>query len=153
MNTELRPHPDPYLAKPRIGLGSIAAAGALAAVFAAVGDVVVYSIGRASGASMVFPYQWEKPPAVLPISVIVSVDIFAAILATIAFGLLVKFTLRGIRVFQIVSVLALLVSFGGPLTLTQTAGSTKATLMAMHVVAAAGIVAVLSLLGQPAQNR
>ncbi len=139
--------------QPRRTFGRLAAAGAIAAIVAAVADVVVYSIGRASGVSMVMPYQWGQPPAVLPISIIVSTVLVAAILATITFGLLVKFTLNGVRVFQIVSVPALLVSFAGPLSLAQTAGSTKATLMAMHVVAAAGIVAVLSLLGRPTPNR
>ncbi len=105
----------------RSSFGSLAAAGAIAAIIAAVADVVVYSIARASGVSMVF-------------------------------GLLVKFTLRGMRVFQIVSVPALLVSFAGPLSLAQTAGSTKAALVAMHIVAAAGMVAALSLLGRPVQN-
>jgi Family of unknown function (DUF6069) len=131
---------------------SLAAAGAIAAIIAAVADVVVYSIARASGVSMVMPYQWGQPPAVLPISVIVSTVVVAAVLATIAFGLLVKFTLRGMRVFQIMSVAALLVSFAGPLSLAQTAGSTKATLVAMHIVAATGIVAALSLLGRPVQK-
>jgi hypothetical protein len=132
--------------------GRLAAAGAIAAIIAAVADVVVYSIARASGVSMVMPYQWGQPPAVLPISIIVSTVVVAAVLATIAFGLLVKFTLRGMRVFQIVSVPALLVSFAGPLSLAQTAVSTKATLVAMHIVAAAGMVGALSLLGRPVQN-
>ncbi len=136
----------------RSSFGSLAAAGAIAAIIAAVADVVVYSIARASGVSMVMPYQWGQPPAVLPISIIVSTVVVAAVLATITFGLLVKFTLRGMRVFQIVSVPALLVSFAGPLSLAQTAGSTKAALVAMHIVAAAGMVAALSLLGRPVQN-
>ena len=136
----------------RGSFGRLAAAGAIAAIIAAVADVVVYSIARASGVSMVMPYQWGQPPAVLPISIIVLTVVVAAVLATIAFGLLVKFTLRGMRVFQIVSVPALLVSFAGPLSLAQTAGSTKATLVAMHIVAAAGMVATLSLLGRPVQK-
>lgn len=96
--------------------------------------------------------QWGQPPSVLQISVIVSVDLFAAVLATITFGLLVRFILNGVRVFQIASVPTLLLTFAGPLSLSQTGGSTKATLMAMHVVAAASIVVVLSLLGRPTQN-
>lgn len=137
----------------RSSFGRLAAAGAIAAVVAAVADVVVYSIGRANGVSMVMPYQWGQPPAVLPISIVVSTVLVAAILATITFGLLVRFTLNGVRVFQIVSVLALLVSFAAPLSLAQTAGSTKATLIAMHIVAAAGMVTALSLLGRSTQNR
>ena len=136
----------------RSSFGRLAAAGAIAAIIAAVADVVVYSIARASGVSMVMPYESGQPPAVLPISIIVSTVVVAAVLATIAFGLLVKFTLRGMRVFQIVSVPALLVSFAGPLSLAQTAGSTKATLVAMHIVAAASMVAAFSLLGRPVQN-
>ena len=116
----------------RSSFGSLAAAGAIAAIIAAVADVVVYSIARASGVSMVMPYQWGQPPAVLPISIIVSTVVVAAVLATITFGLLV--------------------SFAGLLSLAQTAGSTKAALVAMHVVAAAGMVAALSLLGRPVQN-
>jgi hypothetical protein len=56
---------------------------------------------------------------------------------------------HGVRVFQIVSLPALLVSFAGPLSLAQTAGSTKVTLVAMHIVTAAVIVAALSLLAPP----
>jgi len=137
----------------RISFRRLAGAASVAAIVAAAADFVVYSISRAWGVSMVMPYQWGKPPSVLPISVIVSADLFAAILATVIFGLLVKFTLNGGRVFQIASVPVLLLTFAAPLTLPQTAGSTKATLIAMHVVAAAGIVVVLSLLGRPAQNR
>lgn len=69
----------------RISFARLAAAGSLAAIVAAVADVVVYSIGRASGASMVMPYQWGQPPAVLPISIILSTDVVAAILASITF--------------------------------------------------------------------
>ena len=137
----------------RSSVGRLAAAGATAAVVATVADVIVYSIGRASGVSMVMPYQWGQPPAVLPISILVSTVLVAAILATITFGLLVRFTLNGVRIFQIVSVPALLVSFTGPLSLAQTAGSTKVTLMAMHVVAAVGMVSALSILGRPIQDR
>ena len=133
----------------RISFGRLAGAGSLAAIVAAAADVVVYSIGRASGVSMVMPYLWGQPPAVLPISVIASTVLVAAILATITFGLLVNFTDRGVRTFQVVSVPAFLVSLAGPLSLAQTAGSTKATLIAMHIVAAASIVAALSLLGRP----
>ena len=140
-------------AKSQISFGRLAAAGSLAAIVAAVADIVVYSIGRAGGVSMVMPYQWGQPPAVLPISIIVFAVVVAAILATITFGLLVRFTVRGVRNFQIASVIALLVSFAAPLSLAQTAGSTKATLIAMHIVAASGMVATLSLLGRPTQNR
>ncbi len=97
----------------RSSFGSLAAAGAIAAIIAAVADVVVYSIARASGVSMVMPYRWGQPPAVLPISIIVSTVVVAAVLATITFGLLV--------------------SFAGLLSLAQTAGSTKAALVAMHI--------------------
>ncbi|HEV2415813.1 MAG TPA: DUF6069 family protein [Candidatus Dormibacteraeota bacterium] len=141
-----------YTTQPRINVGRLAGAGSVAAIVAAVADAAVYSIGRASGVSMVMPYIWGQPPSVLPISVVVSVDLFAAILATVTFGLLIRFTLNGVRAFQIASVPVLLLTFAGPLSLPQTAGSTKATLMAMHVVAAASIVVVLSLLGRPAPN-
>ena len=142
-----------YTIQSRIRFRRLAGAASVAAIVAAAADVVVYSIGRASGVSMVMPYLWGQAPSVLPISVIVSVDLFAAILGTITFGLLVRFTLNGVRLFQIASVPVLLVTFAGPLTLPQTAGSTKATLMAMHVVAAASIVLVLSLLGRPTPDR
>jgi hypothetical protein len=142
-----------YTIQSRIRFRRLAGAASVAAIVAAAADVVVYSIGRASGVSMVIPYLWGQAPSVLPVSVIVSVDLFAAILGTITFGLLVRFTLNGVRIFQIASVPVLLLTFAGPLTLPLTAGSTKATLMAMHVVAAASIVLVLSLLGRPAPNR
>ena len=98
---------------------------------------------------MLMPYLWGQPPAVLPISFVVVAVVVAALLATIAFGLLVKLTRNGVRTFQIVSIPALLVSFGAPLSLSQTSGSTKATLVAMHIVAAACIVAAVSLVGRP----
>ena len=137
----------------RISYRRLVGAAAVAAIVAAAADVAVYSIARFGGVSMVMPYQWGQPAAVLPISVILAADLFAAALATVIFGLLVKFTVSGVRAFQIASVPALLLSFAAPLSLAQTDGSTKATLMVMHLVAAAGIVAVLSLLGRPAQNR
>jgi hypothetical protein len=142
-----------YTIQSRIRFRRLVGAASVAAIVAAAADVIVYSIGRASGVSMVMPYLWGQAPSVLPISVIVSVDLFAAILGTITFGLLVRFTLNGVRIFQIASVPVLLLTFAGPLTLPLTAESTKATLMAMHVVAAASIVLVLSVLGRPTPNR
>ena len=138
--------------KGRTSFGRLAGAAAVAAIVAAAADVAVYSIARANGVSMVMPYQWGQPPSVLPISVIAAADLFAAILATLIFGLLVKFTVSGVRVFQIASVPVLLLTFAAPLSLAQTDGSTKATLIAMHVAAAAAIVVVLSLLGRATRN-
>ena len=133
-------------------VGRIVAAGAAAAVVAAVADVIVYSIGRASGVSMLAPFQWGQPPVVLPISLLLATVLVAAVLATIMFGLLVRFNSNGVRLFQIVSVPALLLSFGAPLSLPQTDASTKATLIAMHIVSAVAIVLVLSFLGRPVQK-
>jgi hypothetical protein len=82
----------------------------------------------------------------------VSTVLVAAILATVTFGLLVKFNPNGVRLFQIASLPTLLATFAGPLSLPDTDGSTKVTLMAMHVAAAICIVAVLSLLGRPTSN-
>ncbi|HEV2218186.1 MAG TPA: DUF6069 family protein [Candidatus Dormibacteraeota bacterium] len=130
----------------------LAVAASLAAIAAALADVAVYSISRARGVSMVMPYQWGQPPAVLPIPVIVGADLFAAVLAAVVFWLLVRFTPNGARLFQIASVPVLLLTFAAPLSLAQTDGSTKATLVAMHVVAAAAIVAGLSLLARPTHN-
>jgi len=129
--------------------GRLAAAGAIAAAVAVVADVVVYWIGRAVGASMVMPFEWGAPPALLPIGTVVSTVLVAAIVATITLGLVTRFTVNGKRNFQIVSVLVLLVSLAAPFSLPQTDGSTIATLIAMHLVAATGIITVLSLLAPP----
>jgi len=114
-----------------------------------VADVVVYWIGRAVGVSMLMPFEWGAPSAVLPIGIVVSTALVAAIVATITLGLVARFTVNVRRNFQIVGVLVLLLSLAAPFSLPQTDVSTVATLIAMHIVAAAAIITTLSVLAPP----
>jgi hypothetical protein len=78
---------------------------------------------------------------------VVIASVVPAIAATVFLAILGKFAPRPILVFRIISVVFLLVSFGGPLSLPVDI-STKVALSVMHVVAGAVIVGMLTMLGR-----
>jgi hypothetical protein len=118
-------------------------AGLLAAVVAAVANLVVFMIERmVLGLVLPVPQGAGGELAPLPASMVVGVSVVAAIGATLLLAILRRFVRQPLRWFQIIAALTLLLSFGGPFWLPADV-ATKVGLGVMHVVAAATIVGIL----------
>ena len=132
----------------RSGIGRLIGAGVLAAVVAAVANLAVFFVAReVFGISFDMPYRGSELEP-LPPGMVVAASAVPALVAAALFGLLGLFLQRPLRVFQVIALLALLASFGGPLSLSDVGTSTRVGLIAMHVVAAAAIVGVLTALAR-----
>ncbi len=130
----------------RIAPGRLWRAGVLAAVLAAVAGVVIRTIGVTVGA-VPARYQMLQP------ALIVAASVVAALVATGLLAALARWTRRPLRNFRIVALVGLLLSFGGPLQAGAgmmqggaVGGATVATMLVMHVVAAAIIAGLLTTL-------
>jgi hypothetical protein len=131
----------------RVALGRLWWASLLAGLAATVANVVVYLIASAAGAipqTVLIP----TPGGPMPITVVpVILNSFVpAIVAGAFLALLNRFTRRPIRIFRIVSVVLLLLSFANPFTIPGAPIVMIVALNLMHVVAAAIIVGVLTTL-------
>jgi hypothetical protein len=89
----------------------------------------------------------ESAPEPLPFFAVIMASLVPAIAAAIFLAILAKFTSRAGLIFIIVSVLFLLVSFGGPFSLPVDLG-TQLALSVMHLVAGLAIVGLLTTLGR-----
>ena len=137
-----------------VDVGRVLRAGLLVAISAALANVVVFALERnLLGVSFVFPYQGAGSPALpLPVSFVILASTIPAIAAAVLLAILGKLTRRPLRIFTIMGVIFLIVSFGGPLSVP--AGpSTKLALGVMHVVAAVIIIGGLAVLTQPRRPR
>jgi hypothetical protein len=128
----------------RIPAGRVWRAGLLAAAVAAVANAIVFTIERMVLAlPLPVPQGASGQMAPLPLVMVVVVSLGAAIGATLMLAILNRFVQRSIRWFQGIAAVALLLSFSGPISLPVDT-STKVGLAAMHLVAAAAIVGVLT---------
>jgi hypothetical protein len=128
-------------------LGRLAIAGLLAAVAAAIANLLVFFVARELlDISFVIPYEGsDSTPEPLPAAMVIIASAIPALIAAMLLGLLARWARRSLRIFQAVAVVALLLSLGGPLTLDDVATSTRVALIVMHLVAAALIVGILSM--------
>jgi hypothetical protein len=132
----------------RIVFGRLWWVGPLAAAAAAVANVIVFMIEKnLFGLEFIMPLQPGAEAAPLTVVPVIVTSVIPAIAATILFAVLGRFTRRPILIFQIIALLFLIVSFGGPLNLPVDA-ATKAGLGVMHIGAWAAIVGVLTTLGR-----
>lgn len=120
----------------------------VAAATAFVSALIVFGLAQLLN----MPLEILTPPAYevlapLQMSVIAWATIPPAIGATVLLALLGRFTRRPFLIFQIIALVFLLLSFGGPLSLP-VSGTVKVVLGIMHTVAASAIVGVLSTLGR-----
>lgn len=127
----------------RIVTGHIWLAGLLAAVLAAVAGIVIRAIGIAADA---VPENY----ALLQPARIVVASLLAALVAAGLLAALARWVRRPVRTFRIVAVVFLVISFLGPLGAGAdtssggpASGATIATMLLMHIVAAAIIIGVL----------
>jgi len=132
----------------RIAFGRLWWVGPLAAAATAVANLIVFAIEKnLFGLELIMPLQPGAAPVPLPVTPVIITSAIPAIAATILFAILGRFAPRPALIFQIISVIFLIVSFGAPLTLPVDT-ATKIALSVMHVVAWAVIVGVLTTLGR-----
>lgn len=116
--------------------------GLVAAAGATIANVVFFFVSKEIGIPYLLAMQGSLGP-LLPVMVIIS-SVIPAVAATVLFALLGKFLSRPIRVFTIISIIVLLISFAPPLTMpADVAASTKVGLVVMHIITAAVTVGVL----------
>lgn len=133
----------------RISFSRLLWVGPLAAVIAAVANLIVFVIAQnLLGITLMGPAgpgSTEMVP--MPAIAVVIMSVIPAIGATTLLAVLGKFLARPTRVFWIISLIFLLLSFVTPLGLPVSV-AVKVTLELMHVVAAVAIVGVLTTLGR-----
>ncbi len=129
------------------GAGWLVTRGLAAGVLALAANLVVYLLAPALfKLSLAIPVMGPGTPVmVLPFAMVAFVTVFAAIGATILFAVLNRFTRRAVTIFRTIAVLFLLLSFAAPLSLPVPFG-VRATLASMHVITAAAVVTLLTVL-------
>jgi len=110
--------------------------GALAAIVAALADIVI-RIGAGAVGAVPADYALLQPAR------IVAVCILAALAATLLLAALARRSRRPTPIFRVIATVFLVVSFAGPLGVDAGA-AIVATMLLMHVVTAAIVVAVLT---------
>jgi Family of unknown function (DUF6069) len=128
----------------RVTAGRVWRAGLLAATVAAAANAIVFLVERTIlGLPLPVPQGANAQLAPLTLVMVVVVSLVVAIAATLLLAILNRFVRRPLGWFRGVSAVVLLLSFGGPLSLPVDT-ATKAGLAAMHLVAAAAIVGLLT---------
>jgi uncharacterized membrane protein YphA (DoxX/SURF4 family) len=111
-------------------------AGPLATILAVVAVLVYYSITKAFGENYLMPLTSDAtllhpmPPAMPLVAVLI-----VGMLASLFFGLLVRFSRAPAIVFLSVAIAAVVLSFGGSLYLPASALHTKILLNGMNILA------------------
>lgn len=133
----------------RVASRRLPVAALVAAVAAAVGNLLLFFVAGAALANPLEIQMGGPGSPVVPLSAtpIILTSTIPAFVAAGFLALLGRFTRRPFLIFQVVAVVFLVLSLGGPLSLP-VATSTKVVLSLMHVIAAAAIVGVLSRMGR-----
>lgn len=133
----------------RISFSRLLWVGPLAGVVAAIANLIIFGVAKnLVGIPFVIPLSGPGSPLEpLPAFMIIVGSIGPALGAAVLLWILGKFAPRPLWIFWIVSLLFLILSFGGPLPLPVDL-PTKLALSLMHVVAAVAIVGLLTTLGQ-----
>jgi len=118
-------------------------AGVLAAVIAAVLNVILYLLARALGTSFAVELPGQGATEVQIVGVIV-LTVVPLLVATLVYGLLRRLTRQAFRVFLILAIVVFLILLVPPFTAARDL-STAVALILMHVVAAAAIISTLAL--------
>jgi hypothetical protein len=117
-------------------------AGPLATLAAALANLAYYLISRAFGERFIMPLDGNSAHiGPMPLLMPLVATLVPGLLATLLFGLLIRFSRKPATVFLSVCVAALILSFGGPSSLPAATVQTKILLTGMQVLAAGVIVA------------
>lgn len=130
----------------RVAWGWLVPAGLLAALMAAVVNAVVYLVAAAAGAMPQEVVVNGQGPMTL--SMVAATSVFGAVAGAIVYALIGWFFRRPVRVFRVVAASVLVLSFVGPFTISGAPAAMVATLLLMHVVAAAVVVGLLTTLAR-----
>ncbi len=125
-------------------------AGPVATMLAILVDLIYFSITRALGEQYLIPLNerttsLSSMPVLMPILAI----LVSGLVATVIFGLLVRFSKNPAIVFLSVATAALILSIGGPIYLPNAALHTKLLLSGMQLIASAIITGGILLLSHP----
>jgi L-asparagine transporter-like permease len=122
-------------------------AGPIATLAAILAGVLYYALTKVLGEQYLLPLdgsssQLGQMPVLTPITAI----LILGLLASIFFGLLLRFSRKPATVFLSISITALLLSFGGPFSLPAASMQTKILMSGMQVIAAGTITGGIMLL-------
>ena len=122
-------------------------AGPVATLAAILADGLYYAFTKVLGEQYRMPLDGNSShlgpmPVLTPILAI----LIAGLLASIFFGVLLRFARKPVTVFLSVSTTALILSFGGPFDLPSATMQTKILLSGMHVIAAGFITGGILLM-------
>ena len=122
-------------------------AGPAATLAAILADVLYYALTKILGEQYLLPLEGNSSRlGPLPVLTAILAILVAGLLASIFFGLLLRFSGSPATVFLSVSITALMLSFGGPFDLPSASLRTKILLSGMHLLAAGIITAgILSI--------
>ena len=84
----------------------------------------------------------------MPVTMVIVSTLLLGFLATVLFGLLVRFVKNPMTMFLSISITALIVSFGGPYYLPEAGVQTKVLLSIMHILTALFITGGILLLNR-----
>lgn len=133
----------------RVAWGWLVPAGLLAAVTAAVANALVYfaasGLGFISQGFLIRMTSGEMP---LTVGLVAISSVVGAVGAGVVFAVIGLFARRPVRLFRTVAAVALVLSFAMPLTIPSAPAATVLSLEAMHVVAWAVIVGLLTRLAR-----
>ena len=133
----------------RLAWGWLVPAGLLAAVAAAVANTLIYF--AASGLGFItrgFVIRMTSGGMPFTVSLVAITSVVGAVGAAAAFGVIGLFAQHPVRLFRIVAVVALALSFAMPLTIPGAPVAMVLSLEVMHVVACAVIVGLLTTLAR-----
>lgn len=125
-----------------VAWGRMVLVALLAAVVAAAANTVVYLVAAGAGAMPQEVIVNGQGPITLPVVAAMSAQ--GAIAGAVVYALISRFARRPVRVFRIVAAAVLVLSFAGPLTISDAPISMIVALEAMHVVDAAIVVGLLT---------
>ncbi|MBC7921436.1 MAG: hypothetical protein H7Z75_10160 [Ferruginibacter sp.] len=124
---------------------SLTRAGFIGLIAAVVGNSALFFIGKAVGA---LPDNVIIPNANAPLTIVsvIFATIFPAIIATLVFGLLARFTKRPVPVFIVIAVIVFLLTLYSPFSIPNVPAGMVVVLELMHVVTALAITYCLATL-------
>jgi hypothetical protein len=121
--------------------------GPVATVLAILATWLYYGATKALGEQYLIPLDGGSSYLTpMPVLMLVITTLLPGLVASIFFGLLIRFSRKPATVFLSVSLAALLLSFGGPFYLPEISLQTKILLSGMHVVAAVVITVGILLM-------
>ena len=130
--------------------GRLVPAGALALVLAAAANAVVYLVASSFGAMPQDVDANGQGPITLPM--VVAMSAVGAVVGTLVYALVGRLARRPVRVFRLVSAVALVLSFVGPFTIAGAPAAMVGALLLMHTIAAVAVVGPLTTLAARASG-